>query len=251
MAAAVRRKETWKTAGILILRHQFAVLQRRQPRRPKLHWADRALLGTLLSVIPKTRRRGLRLLVTPDTILRWHRDIVRRLQVPKIPSPYAACEYSWSRPPSRSRRRMRMLSPAGETWDLPSGGLATGPVWPPGGVVIDVFAEGVVEIPPAGDEDPVGALAPGAGDPPFADRVRARRLDGRGDDPCAGRSEDGVECAGVLGIAVSDQELQAAGLFAEVHELFRACWTVQAAVGWAVMPARWTRGRWCSTTNST
>jgi hypothetical protein len=29
-------------------------------------------------VIPKARRHGLRLLVTPDTILRWHRDIVRR-----------------------------------------------------------------------------------------------------------------------------------------------------------------------------
>jgi putative transposase len=48
-----RRDEAWKTAEILILRHQLAVLQRRQPRR-------------------------LRLLVTPDTILRWHRDIVRR-----------------------------------------------------------------------------------------------------------------------------------------------------------------------------
>jgi putative transposase len=41
-------------------------------------WADRALLAALLSVIPKARRQGLRLLVTPDTILRWHRDIVRR-----------------------------------------------------------------------------------------------------------------------------------------------------------------------------
>src|ERR1019366_1561460 len=38
----------------------------------------RALLATLLGVIPKARRRGLRLLVTPDTIVRWHRDIVRR-----------------------------------------------------------------------------------------------------------------------------------------------------------------------------
>ncbi|MGO8885090.1 MAG: hypothetical protein ACLPUO_27435 [Streptosporangiaceae bacterium] len=75
-----RRKETWKTAEILILRHQLAVLQRRQPRRPKLNWADRVLLTALLSVIPKTRRRGLWLLVTPDTILRWHRDILRRRQ---------------------------------------------------------------------------------------------------------------------------------------------------------------------------
>src|ERR1019366_1665962 len=73
-----RRAETWKTAEILLLRHQLAVLQRRQPRRPKLNWADRALLAALLGLIPKARRQGLRLLVTPDTIVRWHRDIVRR-----------------------------------------------------------------------------------------------------------------------------------------------------------------------------
>jgi putative transposase len=73
-----RRDEAWKTAGILTLRHQLAVLQRRQPRRPKLTWADRALLVTLLGLIPEARRQGLRLLVTPYTILRWHRDIVRR-----------------------------------------------------------------------------------------------------------------------------------------------------------------------------
>ena len=73
-----RREEAWKTAEILILRHQLAVLQRRQPRRPDLDWADRALLAALLAVIPKARRQGLRLLVTPDTVLRWHRDIVRR-----------------------------------------------------------------------------------------------------------------------------------------------------------------------------
>src|SRR5213080_1668350 len=72
-----QRKETWKTAEILILRHHLAVLQRRQPRRPDLDWADRALLAALLAVIPKARRQALRLLVTPDTILCWHRDIVR------------------------------------------------------------------------------------------------------------------------------------------------------------------------------
>jgi putative transposase len=73
-----RREEAWQTAEILILRHQLAVLQRRQPRRPHLNWADRALLATLLGVIPKAQRQRLRLLVTPDTILRWHRDILRR-----------------------------------------------------------------------------------------------------------------------------------------------------------------------------
>jgi hypothetical protein len=62
----------------LILRHQLTVLQRQQPRRPTVNWADRALFATLLGVIPRARRQGLRLLVTPDTILRWHRDIVRR-----------------------------------------------------------------------------------------------------------------------------------------------------------------------------
>src|SRR5450759_1821587 len=39
------REDAWKTAEILILRHQVAVLQRQQPRRPKLNWADRALLA--------------------------------------------------------------------------------------------------------------------------------------------------------------------------------------------------------------
>ena len=73
-----RREEMWKTAETLILRHQLSVLQRRQPQRPKLDWADRALLAALPGVMPKARRQGLRLLVTPDTIVRWHRDIVRR-----------------------------------------------------------------------------------------------------------------------------------------------------------------------------
>lgn len=73
-----QREEAWKTAEILILRHQLAVLQRREPRCPKLNWADRALLAALLSVTPKARRHGLRLLVTPETILRWHRDIIHR-----------------------------------------------------------------------------------------------------------------------------------------------------------------------------
>src|ERR1035441_418958 len=73
-----RREDAWKIAEILILRHQLLVLQRQSAARPKLAWADRALLAALLGVIPKARRHRLRLLVTPDTIVRWHRDIVRR-----------------------------------------------------------------------------------------------------------------------------------------------------------------------------
>src|ERR1700693_187730 len=69
-----RREEMWKTAEILILRHQIGVLQRRQARGAEPGWAHRALLGLL----PTARREGLRLLVTRDTIVRWHRGIVRR-----------------------------------------------------------------------------------------------------------------------------------------------------------------------------
>lgn len=73
-----RREESWKDAEILLLRHQLAVL-RRQPRaRPKPSWADRALIAALTGVIPRARRGGLPMMVAPDTVLRWHRDIIRR-----------------------------------------------------------------------------------------------------------------------------------------------------------------------------
>ena len=72
------RSESWKTAEILLLRHQLTVLQRQVDARPKMSWADRALIALLLDVIPKRHRGGLRLTVTPQTIMRWHRDIVRR-----------------------------------------------------------------------------------------------------------------------------------------------------------------------------
>ena len=73
-----RREETWQTAEILILRYQLAVLQRRQPHRPKPTWADRALLATLLSVIPKRGAKGCGRWSPPDTILRWYRSIADR-----------------------------------------------------------------------------------------------------------------------------------------------------------------------------
>jgi putative transposase len=103
-----RREETWKTAEILILRHQLTVLQRRQPRRPKLNRADRAMLATLVSVIPKARRHGLRLLVTPDTILRWHHDIVRRRQGAR------STHGSTGRPATRRNIQALVLRLAGE-----------------------------------------------------------------------------------------------------------------------------------------
>jgi putative transposase len=106
-----RREEMWKTAEILILRHQLAVLQRRQPRRPKLNWADRALLAALPGLVPKARRHGLRLLVTPDTILRWHRDIVRRRQAAR------STRGSTGRPATRRNIRALVLRLARENPD--------------------------------------------------------------------------------------------------------------------------------------
>lgn len=66
-----RRSAAWKDAEILLLRHQVALLERRNITRPKLSWADRALFAALLAVIPRTRHAGLRLPVKPATILRW------------------------------------------------------------------------------------------------------------------------------------------------------------------------------------
>jgi putative transposase len=73
-----RRSESWKSAEILLLRHQLTVLQRQVDARPKMSWADRALIALLLDIIPKHRRVSLRLIVTPQTVLRWHRDILAR-----------------------------------------------------------------------------------------------------------------------------------------------------------------------------
>src|SRR5674476_870198 len=46
-----RREESWKSAEILLLRHQLTVLQRQIDARPKTTWADRALLSVLFGVI--------------------------------------------------------------------------------------------------------------------------------------------------------------------------------------------------------
>ena len=69
------RSDATKDIEILVLRHQLAVLQRRTPR-PRLSWPDRAVLAALTRLLPTRRRRGL--LVTPSTILRWHRRLIAR-----------------------------------------------------------------------------------------------------------------------------------------------------------------------------
>jgi putative transposase len=66
-----------KDLEILTLRHQITVLQRQLgEQRLRFDPSDRALLAALLHQLPRDGLRGLRLLVSPDTVLRWHRNLV-------------------------------------------------------------------------------------------------------------------------------------------------------------------------------
>jgi putative transposase len=71
----VRRDTIAKDAEILVLRHQVAVL-RRQVGQARFTWSDRALIALLAGLIP--RERWTAFVVTPKTILDWHRRLVAR-----------------------------------------------------------------------------------------------------------------------------------------------------------------------------
>jgi homeodomain-containing protein len=137
-----RRSEFAKDVELLVLRHQLVVLGR-QERRPSLRPADRALLAALARLLPPRQRHGL--VVTPQTLLRWHRELVRR----KWAQPRRAA----GRPPVDGRVRELVLRFARENpgWgypriagELPKLGLRVspstvrrtllanrvGPVWP-------------------------------------------------------------------------------------------------------------------------
>ena len=67
------RASSAKDVELLVLRHEVAVLRRTNPK-PRLNWADRALFAALIQRLPAALR-GHRLL-TPATVLRWHRRLV-------------------------------------------------------------------------------------------------------------------------------------------------------------------------------
>ena len=75
LAGLAVRSGRWKDLQIIVLRHENAVL-RRQVGRPSFNDDDRSLLGAIAVALPKALRTGW--IVTPDTLLRWHRKRIAR-----------------------------------------------------------------------------------------------------------------------------------------------------------------------------
>jgi putative transposase len=91
--ALLARSSSSKDAEILALRHEVAVLRPTNPR-PRMCWTDRAVLAALARIMPKALRA--RRIVTPGTLLRWHRRLLRP---------------SGASPGHRAARRYRTNSP--------------------------------------------------------------------------------------------------------------------------------------------
>jgi putative transposase len=95
------RSEQRKEVEILLLRHELQVL-RRQVARPQLRPADRVVLAALGRALPHVRS----LLVQPATLLRWHRELVRRR--------WSYPAHPQGRPPLVSQARRLVLRLAAE-----------------------------------------------------------------------------------------------------------------------------------------
>jgi hypothetical protein len=105
------------------------------------------------------------------------------------------------------------------------------PVWPVRVVVIDVLIKNQPQVPLASDQHPAQALADGAGDPAFRDRIRARRPDRRPDDPDPGCREHGVERGGELRVLSRIRNLKPSAWSPRFIIRLRACWVTHSPVG--------------------
>ena len=68
------RSSASKDAELLVLRQEVAVLRRQNPK-PRLDWADGAVLAALARLLPRPLRMNR--LVTAETLLRWHQLMIR------------------------------------------------------------------------------------------------------------------------------------------------------------------------------
>jgi putative transposase len=75
LVVSSRRTESDKDVEIMVLRHQVRVLERQLHARVRYRPADRAMLAALSGLLPRARWRSF--MVTPDTLLRWHREAAK------------------------------------------------------------------------------------------------------------------------------------------------------------------------------
>jgi putative transposase len=140
------RSERSKELEILVLRHELALLRRRSGR-PRIERSDRALLATLSRALP--RRRWATFSVRPETVLRWHRQLVaRRWTYPRIKP---------GRPPLERPRRELILRLAREN-----------PHWGYQRIAGELKQLGLAVAPTT-----VRKVLSSAGIPPAPDRARA------------------------------------------------------------------------------
>ena len=203
------RSEQTKDVEIAVLRHQLQVL-RRQVKRPEFRPVDRALLAALSRALPRGRWSSF--LVTPDTILRWHRRLVTR---------------KWTRPCHRGGRPclasdfvsdIRVVitpHPVGssgleqEGGDDPAG-LRARPSWAPRQAVPEPEPE-VRAVAAAGDR----RAEPGRG----GRALRDRPVDGRAHP--SGRQQGALEAlaASKPGVRQAREDAELAAARAEIQRL--------------------------------